>query len=296
MLSFDTTHAITGCLIHTEADLHAAGWGQPTLLAVLHDQPHPDPDPPTGGARLRRLRVDLVPISPRDLATHPAGLPGYLHDIATHLTTGLDAGLAGPPAAGHRRVGAAAVLAALWAARQGSRPDVPIRVLAWAVAYEDITTLTGGSDGADEVRELRRVDAVDSDGRVYQVTRHRFEPTAVVLIDDQPDPADTPATVPALAALLSATTIPATTAHDITDRGALSARTTAVSGPAGPMPAGARRLSAQDAIAIVTGGAHPATLTGSPGLDRVIIDAIRAGLVVACQLDDGRISFTRPTT
>jgi hypothetical protein len=301
VLSFDTTHAITGCLVHTEADLNAAGWGRPPLLALLHDQPNPDPDQPTRGERLRRIRIDLVPTSPRDLAAHPTGLPGYLHDIAAHLTADLTAGLAsgltGPPAAGHHRIGAAAVVAGLRAARRSSRPGIPARVLAWAVAYEDITTLTtDGPTGADEVGEVRRVDAVDSDGRVYQVTRRRFDPAAVVLVDDQPDPADTPATVPGLAALLSATITPATTSADTTHRAAVAARTTAASVLAARAPAGARLLTADEAIAIVTGGAHPESVTASPALDHLLIDAIRSGLVVACQLADGRISFTRPTT
>jgi hypothetical protein len=297
VLSFDTTHAITGCLVHTEADLDAAGWGHPPLLALLHDQPHPDPDQPTGGERLRRILVDLVPTSPRDLAVHPTGLPGYLHDIAAHLTAGLASGVTGPPAAGHHRIGAAAFVAGLRAARRSSRPGVPVRVLACAVVYEDITTLTtDGPSGADEVGEVRRVDAVDSDGRVYQVTRRRFDPATVVLVDDQPDPADTPATVPGLAALLSATTTPATTSADTTHRAAVAARTTAASVLAARAPVGARLLTADETIAIVTGGAHPESVTGSPALDHVLIDAIRSGLVVACQLADGRISFTRPTT
>jgi hypothetical protein len=38
------------------------------------------------------------------------------------------------------------------------------------------------------LRKIRRVDAVNVDGRVYQITRLRGEAIAVV-IDDQPDPA-----------------------------------------------------------------------------------------------------------
>jgi hypothetical protein len=289
VLSFDTTHAITGCLVHSEADLHAAGWGHPPVLALLHDLPHTDE--PAGGERLRCIRADLVPISPIDLAAHPSGLPGYLHDIAAHLSAPLgDPGVA--CSTGHRRIGVAAVVAALRAARRSSRPGVPVRAVAWAVLYEDISAVTAhGPNDVDEVDEVRRVDAVDSDGRVYQLTRGRFESAAVVLIDDQPDPADTPATVPALAALLRATTIP-----DTTHRAAGTPSATAALDLVAPAPAGARPLTADQAVAILTGGAHPETVTASPALDRVLIDAIRTGLVIACQLADGRIRFTRPTT
>ncbi|HEX8630559.1 MAG TPA: hypothetical protein VF755_20560, partial [Catenuloplanes sp.] len=48
------------------------------------------------------------------------------------------------------------------------------------------------------------VDAVDVDGRVYQLTRHHRERTPIVLIDETPDPDDLPATQPALAALVAA--------------------------------------------------------------------------------------------
>jgi hypothetical protein len=285
VLSFDTTHAITGCLVHSEADLHAAGWGHPPLLALLHDQPHTDA--PAWGGRLRRIRADLVPISATELAAHPNGLPGYLHDLAAHLT----APLGEPLPTGHRRIGVAAVVAALRAARRASPPGVPIRALAWAVLYEDISTVTAlDPNDVDEVDEVRRVDALDSDGRVYQLTRRRFETAAVVLIDEQPDPADTPATIPALAALLSATT-PGTT-----HRATLTLGTTDARGLVAATPAGARLLTTDQAIALVTGGAHPETVTGRPALDRVLIDAIRTGLVVACQLADGRITFTHSTT
>jgi hypothetical protein len=112
-----------------------------------------------------------------------------------------------------------------------------------------------------------------------------------VLVDDQPDPADTPATVPALAALLTATTVPATTVPGTTNPGTLAGK--AVPGPIAELPVGARLLSAGEAVALLATRTHPEAATAVPALDRALIDAIRAGTVLACQLSDGRISFTR---
>jgi hypothetical protein len=65
------------------------------------------------------------------------------------------------------------------------------------VLHHDLHATPGG------LRKMRRVDAVDVNGRVYQITRLRGEAIAVV-IDDQPDPGATPANHPGLTALLSA--------------------------------------------------------------------------------------------
>ena len=51
---------------------------------------------------------------------------------------------------------------------------------------------------------LRRVEAVDVDGRVYQLSRRPGETRPVVLLDEQPDPGDLPATYPPLARLATA--------------------------------------------------------------------------------------------
>jgi hypothetical protein len=207
VLSFDTTHAITGCLLHAETDAHLHGWGAPPVLLVLHDQPYP-PGPP----QLRTMQALSFTLDPGDLAQHAAGIPAALHVLADHLNTP-DAGAAGNAAdPADASPPLAAIRAELLAAP-------PARLLAWAVLYEDIhidantdanagARAGAGTDagaGPDGIGEVRRVDAVDVDGRVYQLTRHRGEPAVVVLIDDQPDPADTPATQPGLGALLSAT-------------------------------------------------------------------------------------------
>jgi hypothetical protein len=63
--------------------------------------------------------------------------------------------------------------------------------LAWAVLYHDLHATP------DRIGEIRRVDTVDIDGRVYQITRLRGEALAVVVIDDQPDPDATPPPTPA---------------------------------------------------------------------------------------------------
>jgi hypothetical protein len=186
VLSFDTTHAITGCLMHAEADAHLRGWGAPPVLLVLHDQPCPP-----GRQPLRRMRALSLTLDPTDVAQHPAGIPGLLHALADHLAT------TGPP---HDTVGAAARPAAI---RAEILAAPPARLLAWAVGYEDLHINADAETNV--IGEVRRVDAVDIDGRVYQLTRHRGEPAVVVLIDDQPDPADTPATHPGLTALLAAT-------------------------------------------------------------------------------------------
>jgi len=202
VLSFDTTHAITGCLLHAETDAHLHGWGAPPVLLVLHDQPYP-PGPP----QLRTMQALSFTLDPGDLAQHTAGIPAALHALADHLNTP-DTGATGEASNAADPADASPPLAAI---RAELLAATPARLLAWAVLYEDIhidanaDANTGAGTGPDGIGEVRRVDAVDVDGRVYQLTRHRGEPAVVVLIDDQPDPADTPATQPGLGALLSAT-------------------------------------------------------------------------------------------
>ncbi len=182
MLSFDTTHAVTGCLL--EADAHAATYGfrSPPALLVLHDRPLTPP----GQWRLRELRAVAFTLHPHDVAEHAQGIPGVLSDLAATL----DAAVTDTRAACDPDV--AVFTDAIVHAAPGSR------LLAWAVLYHDLHATPGG------IGEIRRVDAVDIDGRVYQITRLRGEALAVVVIDDQPDPDATPATHPGLTALLGA--------------------------------------------------------------------------------------------
>jgi hypothetical protein len=83
--------------------------------------------------------------------------------------------------------------------RQVADREPGTRFLAWAVVYED------RMPAADGIDQVRRVDAVDTDGRGYQLTRLRGEACPVVIVDERPDPANTPATHPGLTALVAAT-------------------------------------------------------------------------------------------
>jgi hypothetical protein len=57
------------------------------------------------------------------------------------------------------------------------------------------------------------------------------------------------------------------------------------------LPPGARLLSVDDAVDKLVTGDHAGATTGSVVLDTTLIDAIRTGLIVACQLPDGRLAF-----
>jgi hypothetical protein len=188
VLSFDTTHAVTGCLL--EADAHAEsrgiGFGGPPVLLLLHDRPLTSDGP----RHTREIRAAAFTLHPRHLAEHVEGLPGVVHDLA--------AALADPGAPASTRTAGTAD------ADYGIRADdisyaaSGARLLAWAVLYDDVLASTDG------IHHVRRVDAVDIDGRVYQISRLRGEAIGVVVIDEQPDPDDIPATQPGLTALLAA--------------------------------------------------------------------------------------------
>ena len=60
------------------------------------------------------------------------------------------------------------------------------------------------------------------------------------------------------------------------------------------LPSGARPLTADEAVDKLVTGDHAGAITGSVALDAALIDALRTGLVVACQLPNGQIAFTRP--
>ncbi|GAA0902846.1 hypothetical protein [Virgisporangium aurantiacum] len=62
------------------------------------------------------------------------------------------------------------------------------------------------------------------------------------------------------------------------------------------LPPGARLLSVDEAVDKLVTGDHTGAVTGSIVLDSALIDALRTGLVVACQLPNGQIAFTRPGT
>jgi hypothetical protein len=168
VLSFTTTHAITECLLLSDADAEATGWGGPPALLLLRGHTLG----PTTHAQPHLLYVDTFPLPPAALRRH-GGLPAALTGIAAVYRR---------PDSRHHRPTAGPLL----------------RVLAWAVRYEDIL-----ADDLD-LAQIRRVEAVDIDGRVYQITRLRGERHGLVLIDDQPDPDNLPATHTGLSALLHA--------------------------------------------------------------------------------------------
>jgi hypothetical protein len=202
VLSFDTVHAVTDCLLDADAHAEAAGFAGPGILLLLQDRPLP----PSGPRRRRLMRAIAFTLRPQDLAGHAEGIAAMLHRLATSLDRAPGSCLTGPPTqAGIRAGTTAAVTSSTAAPRVGICADAianatpGTRLLAWAVLYHDVLAGPGG------ICQARRVDAVDIDGRVYQITRLRGEAVAVVVLDDQPDPDDTPATQPGLTALLAAT-------------------------------------------------------------------------------------------
>jgi hypothetical protein len=62
------------------------------------------------------------------------------------------------------------------------------------------------------------------------------------------------------------------------------------------LPPGARLLSADEAVDLLVTGDHPQAGSATVVLDSALIDALRHGLIVACQLPNGQIAFTRPGT
>ena len=178
MLPTDMTDALIGTLAGAEADAHLAGWGRPefVLLFISH-RPAPAGDGPH-----QRLRVCEYVFDGQRLATHPGGVA----EVMQHLATAL--GADDPDRAGQA---------------PEPDPDGPgWRTLAWAAIYEDVNV--------PHLTRARHVDAVDADGRVYQLRRLETD-EPLLSVDNLPDPADTPATQPALAALVAVTTRPPAT-------------------------------------------------------------------------------------
>lgn len=188
MLSFDTVHALTECLLHVEHDTPPAPLAAAEHLGTLvlvQDQP----TCPNGGP-LRALRVLRLPLlgDERRHLTLPAALHQIADDMTADVTTPAssnDGDENGPLHADD--------LASLRHALREPRPG--LRLLAWAVCYDDLLADDEG------VVALRHVEAVDVDGRVYQLSRRPGESRPVVLLDEQADTGDLPATHPPLVRL-----------------------------------------------------------------------------------------------
>jgi hypothetical protein len=87
---------------------------------------------------------------------------------------------------------------AVMAAVNATVGDTPgFRMLACAALDDDIVIAADGPHGC------RRLDAVDIDGRVYQLTRYHAETRTVVTVDDVDEPCGIPAAVPALQTALT---------------------------------------------------------------------------------------------
>lgn len=188
MLSFDAVHALTTCLLHVQHDPPTASDPNDLLGTVVLAQ-----DQPVGptGARLRHLRALQLPMHGDHGRLH--NLPAALHHIADALTAHDRSRTAQRPIADHGRDGIDVdILRA--ALRQPG-----LRLIAWAVCYDDLLAQDAG------LALVRRVDAVDVDGRVYQLSLCPGDTHPALVIDEQADPDDVPATYPPLARLVTAT-------------------------------------------------------------------------------------------
>ncbi|SCF19084.1 hypothetical protein [Micromonospora carbonacea] len=187
MMSFNAVHTLTGCLLDVEDRADQLGWGRPPLLLLIQDRPAPCT---TSGTR-RELRAAHLPLNDARMGRYRAGLADFLPDLAAALTA--DKHLRRPTLAACVDIDLITELLA--------EPAPGLRLLAWAVCYEDVLVESA------EPHEIRRVDAVDADQRGYQVTRLRGEQHPIVFIDEHLDD-DEAAAQSGLARLVEATSRP----------------------------------------------------------------------------------------
>ena len=167
MLSCYAVQAVTALLIGADASI--TGPGDPLLIALIGWPPRPV----------------LAPIDARLWHTHAGGVPGLLGALANTLST-------------HPNAATTGSVAVQVIGREIHRTVIAARLIAWAVLCDDLHTDDTG------IHPVRRVDAVDIDQRVYQLRRHADQVVGLVVVDDTPDPADTPATQPPLSRLVTA--------------------------------------------------------------------------------------------
>jgi hypothetical protein len=188
VLSFPAVHTLTGCLLDLEASADQLGWGRPPFLLLIQDQPSPS----APSSKTRQMTAVQVPVNPARVGRYRAGLPDLLLDLAAALNADRPVG--------RPRLAACVDLNLIGDRVSDTTPG--LRLLAWAVCYEDVLV------DSDELHEIRRVDAVDADGRGYQITRLHGEPHPVVFIDEQRDDDYEPATRPGLERLVETTNRP----------------------------------------------------------------------------------------
>ena len=176
MLSFDTTHALTSHLLAADAAAPHGDWTVPPALLLIQDHPLP------GSGDVRQASLVDIPLP----ADQP--LPRVLSEVTEALTTATIVRVLGVD------------ISVLTVALAESSPG--LRLIGVGVRYDDLDA------AADGLRRIRRVDAVDVDGRTYEVTRRHGETTPAVMVDDHPVPHDVKATHAALAALLTAALAP----------------------------------------------------------------------------------------
>lgn len=172
MLTFPTSHALTGALIAAAQSPYLAA--RLPIVLFLYETA----DNTTGHP------ISCHVIHPRRTGS-PQALDTTIVDRIHSLTcqyTDTD----GP---------IPAVMAAVTAA-VGDAPG--FRMLACAALDDDIVIADDNPHGC------RRLDAVDIDGRVYQLTRYHTEIHPIVTVADADEPRDTPGAVPAAVPALQA--------------------------------------------------------------------------------------------
>ena len=58
-------------------------------------------------------------------------------------------------------------------------------------------------------------------------------------------------------------------------------------------PPGGRLLTADEAVDFLITGDHPDSARGTLAFDAALVEALRAGWLLACRMPDGQIAFTR---
>jgi hypothetical protein len=155
---------------------------------------------PTHG-RGRRLDTILLPIHPDLVAGHVTDhVAGHADDITAvlrDLAQRLDDTAAGTDIAAGTDTAAGAALRAALADELLDQTGPDARLLGCGILHENTHIL-----GAD-VRQVRRLDAVDTDRRLYRLTRLSGQAIPVAVVDDHPHPGACPA-YPGLVSLLDA--------------------------------------------------------------------------------------------